>query len=69
MTTAELQVKEWGNSLGIIIPREIVKNQGIKKGTSVKVNFLPSGKIDGFGILKDKNCPRFVRDRTDDWRY
>ncbi|MBU0615671.1 MAG: AbrB/MazE/SpoVT family DNA-binding domain-containing protein [Nanoarchaeota archaeon] len=52
MTMAEVRVKEWGNSLGIVIPKELVKHVGLHKGDTIKVDIVSSKKIDGFGMFK-----------------
>lgn len=52
MTMAEVKVKEWGNSLGVIIPREIAKHVDIHKGETIKIDIMKEKRIDGFGIFK-----------------
>jgi antitoxin component of MazEF toxin-antitoxin module len=50
-------VKKWGNSYGIILPMEIIKNEDIKEGTKIEVIITSKGKTkvgDIFGILKGK---------------
>ena len=51
MTMAEVQVKEWGNSLGIIIPKEIVKHVDLHKGETIAVDIIKKKRMDGFGML------------------
>jgi antitoxin component of MazEF toxin-antitoxin module len=46
----EIEVKEWGNSLAVIIPAEKVRELGLKKGDAVEVEVIPKKRIDGFGI-------------------
>ena len=52
MTMAEVKVKEWGNSLGVIIPKEIAKHIDLHKGDTIKVDIIKAKRIDGFGMLK-----------------
>lgn len=52
MTMAEVKVKEWGNSLGVIIPREIAKHVDIHKGETIKIDIIKSKRINGFGMWK-----------------
>ncbi len=52
MTMAEVQIKEWGNSLGVIIPKDIVKHTGLNKGDTIKVDIIKKKRIDGFGMFK-----------------
>jgi len=57
METTEAKVKKWGNSFGIIIPKEIIDKQQIKEGITVKINIQTNNKStagDIFGILKKK---------------
>jgi antitoxin component of MazEF toxin-antitoxin module len=57
METTEAKVKKWGNSFGIIIPKEIIDKQQIKEGITVKINIQTKNKStagDIFGILKKK---------------
>ena len=61
MTMAEVKVKEWGNSLGLIIPREIVKHVDLHKGEIIKIDIIKSKKIDGFGMFK--GAPSFKREK------
>jgi antitoxin component of MazEF toxin-antitoxin module len=52
MTTTEAVVKEWGNSLGIIIPKKLVRIENIAAGDVIKIDIIKDRKIDGFGIFK-----------------
>ena len=49
------QVKRWGNSFGIILPRIVIENQQIKEGTKIEILVQAKNKTkvkDVFGILK-----------------
>lgn len=64
METKELKVKKWGNSFGIILPKDIVDKQNIKEGITVRINIQTKNKTkskDIFGILKNK-----IKRGTDD---
>lgn len=57
METKEVKVKKWGNSLGVILPREIVNKQKISEGATIKINVQTKDKTkagDIFGILKNE---------------
>jgi antitoxin component of MazEF toxin-antitoxin module len=57
METADVKVKKWGNSLGVILPKEILVNQDIKEGSNVEIIVRPKTKTkvkDIFGILRGK---------------
>ena len=64
METKDIKVKKWGNSFGIIIPRDIIEKQNIKEGISVRINIQAKNKTkakDIFGVLKNK-----IKKNTDD---
>ncbi|MFA5856399.1 MAG: AbrB/MazE/SpoVT family DNA-binding domain-containing protein [Candidatus Pacearchaeota archaeon] len=64
MDTKDIKVKKWGNSFGIIIPKDIVEKQEIKEGITLRVNIQVKNKTkakDVFGILKTK-----MKKNTDD---
>jgi len=57
MEKIEATVKKWGNSFGIILPSEIVKNKNLKEGIRIDVFIQEKNKTkvkDIFGILKGK---------------
>ena len=33
------KVKKWGNSLGLIVPADIVRSQGLREGDTIQVDF------------------------------
>ncbi len=37
MESTEIYAREWGRSLGFVIPKDIVKKENIKKGDKLKV--------------------------------
>jgi len=64
METINTKVKKWGNSFGIILPADIVRNNEIREGTDIEVRINTKNKTkarDIFGILKGK----LVRDTGD----
>jgi antitoxin component of MazEF toxin-antitoxin module len=48
-------VKKWGNSLGIILPKKVVRNERIKEGVEVEVSIQPEN------ILTVEELMRFAR--------
>jgi len=48
----EVELKEWGNSIGVILPAEKLKELGLQKGDRIEVDIVEKKKIDGFGICK-----------------
>ena len=62
----ETKLKEWGNSFGVIIPREELRKKRIEKGDIIIVSIKKKKKIDGFGIAKGANS--FEREQDDQKR-
>jgi len=56
MEACEAVAKEWGNSLGIIIPKTILEKEGIKKGErlSVFIGKARRPQKSTFGIFKGR---------------
>ncbi len=48
----EVELKEWGNSIGVIVPAEALKELGLRKGDKVEIQFVPKHGLSGFGICK-----------------
>jgi len=55
MIETEAVVKEWGNSLGIVLPSKLRKDERIKSGDKVKVIIIKDNNIlkESFGALRD----------------
>jgi antitoxin component of MazEF toxin-antitoxin module len=61
MQTFEAQPKKWGNSLGITIPKDVVKERKLKPGTKIKVMIMEEpGNVwkETFGTLKFKRSTK-----------
>ena len=73
MEAFETKPKHWGNSLGITIPKEIVKKAGLSERTEVRVLLLrkePSADLQKvFGTLKLKKPTQQVMDEIDAEAY
>ena len=57
MEKANVKVKKWGNSFGVILPAEIIRANNIKENTEIEImiNIKNKTKVkDVFGILKGK---------------
>ena len=48
----KVKLKEWGNSLGVILPKDRLRELGLKKGDSVRIDIILDERVDGFGIAK-----------------
>lgn len=60
MVTAETKLKQWGNSLGLVIPKEIVKREELNVGDVVKVEISKEKRVDAFGMFK--GAPSFAKE-------
>ena len=48
----EVELKEWGNSLGVIVPSEKLKEFKLRKGDKIDIDIVQKKKIEGFGLCK-----------------
>lgn len=48
----ETKTKKWGSSLGVIIPREIVKEERLREGQEIRIDILSRKKTTGADIFK-----------------
>lgn len=48
----EVKLKEWGNSLGVIVPAEKLKELRLHKGDKIEIDIVQKRRMDGFGICK-----------------
>ncbi|HIG93110.1 TPA: AbrB/MazE/SpoVT family DNA-binding domain-containing protein [Candidatus Woesearchaeota archaeon] len=46
----EVKLKEWGNSIGVILPSETLKDLRLHKGDKIEISIVTKKRIDGFGI-------------------
>jgi len=57
METINVKVKKWGNSLGVVLPRDILNNENIEEGSDIEISVRAKHKTkvkDIFGMLKGK---------------
>ena len=57
MTVIDVRVKKWGNSFGVVIPKEVIEKEDIKEDEDVRLIVVKkSSKIlkETFGMLKGK---------------
>ncbi|HLC84202.1 MAG TPA: AbrB/MazE/SpoVT family DNA-binding domain-containing protein [Candidatus Nanoarchaeia archaeon] len=60
----ETEIKQWGNSLGIVIPSEEVRHLGLKKGDHVRIPLIVKKRVDGFGLAR--TAPAFEHEPFED---
>ena len=59
----EVTIKKIGNSLGIILPKEVVKSKKIKKDEKVLIEIVKESNLKPlFGILKTKESGQHFKD-------
>ena len=69
MQVFEAIPKQWGNSLGITLPRDVVKKQSITKRKKIRVFVMgdSTGKLKKlFGSLKVRKPTQKVMDEIDE---
>lgn len=55
MEQIKTKIRKWGNSFGIVIPKEIINDKGIKENSEVSVTIEPSDRMtvgDLMGLAK-----------------
>ncbi|MCP6727533.1 MAG: AbrB/MazE/SpoVT family DNA-binding domain-containing protein [Patescibacteria group bacterium] len=64
----ETKTRRWGSSLGVIIPKELVKEERLQEGQEIRIDILSRKKTTGadiFGKLKFKKPVQVLLDETD----
>ena len=46
----EVELKQWGNSIGVILPMDALRELGLDKGDTVEIDIVGKRRKDGFGI-------------------
>ena len=52
MAHVEVRVRKWGNSLGIIIPKEVAEELEISESDLVDASIAKKKKTSGFGLCR-----------------
>ena len=63
MCHATVELKKWGNSLGVIIPKDKIDELSLSEHDIIDIDIMKKEKISGFGIAKGK-IP-FTRDHAE----
>lgn len=68
MIEVESQAREWGNSIGIVIPKEIAANEKIKPGDKVKIILLKKTNAlkETFGTVQLKRTTEDILKEVDE---
>ena len=70
MAPAECVARKWGNSIGIIIPKEIIKQQNIEENQKIIVEFRKKHTVkEFFGLLPGwkKSTSELKREMKEGW--
>ena len=71
MMEVEAKVRKWGRSFGIVIPKEKIKEEGIKENETVKLFISKKTNVlkETFGTMKFKRSTQEILDESDreDW--
>ena len=54
MCHATVELKKWGNSLGLIIPKDKIDELGLSDHDIIDIDIMKKETISGFGIAKGK---------------
>lgn len=67
----ETDLRNWGNSLGITIPHETVKELGLKSGENIKVWIQKDDNLlaEMFGKFKTKKSTQKIMEEIDKELY
>lgn len=65
MTHAIVRTKKWGNSIGVIIPKEVATQIELKLGEEIEIDVEKIKRVDFFGIAKGKGLKPFAREHDD----
>ena len=64
MVSTDVEVKRWGNSFGVIIPKEAAKKLKLEAGKELSLEITLKEKISGFGLAKGaKSFKRELEER------
>lgn len=61
------QIRKWGRSLGIVIPKEATQREGLKEGNKVRLVISKPGNsfAKTFGLLKQKRPTKELLNEID----
>ncbi len=59
----EVVVKKWGNSMGVVLPKEMVEKERLKENEKVLIEMVKEADLTGlFGTLKRKMSGQEFKD-------
>lgn len=71
MIEVEARVRKWGRSFGVVIPKEKIKQEGIRENENVTLLIAKKSNVlrETFGTMKFKRSTQEILDESDreDW--
>ena len=71
MLEVEAKVRKWGRSFGVVIPKDKIKEEGIKENETIKLLIAKKTNVlkETFGTMKFKRSTQEILDESDreDW--
>ena len=71
MLEVEAKVRKWGRSFGVVIPKDKIKEEGIKENETIRLLIGKKTNVlkETFGTLKFKRTTQEILDESDrqDW--
>jgi hypothetical protein len=74
MITCEARLKQWGNSVGVILPKSKLREEGLEANKMVKIMISPAkeltagdifGKMPGLGGMAQKDLDEMDKELDD----
>lgn len=67
MIEVETKVRKWGRSFGVVIPKEKIKEEGIKENETIKLLIAKRSNVlkETFGTFKFKKTTQEMLDEID----
>lgn len=63
METIKCVPRQWGNSLGITIPKDLVEKEGIEEGKPITITLNPRPELKSiFASFKFSQSPQMMKD-------
>ncbi len=71
METIKAKARKWGNSIGLVIPQDIVKKEHIQAGKYVEILIPKKSSVlkETFGTLKFKKSAQKMKDELREELY
>ena len=71
MTELTTKIRKWGNSYGIVIPKNFLKDKKMRENEEVDVILIKKGNVlrETFGTIKFKKSTKQMMKETDEALY